>query len=1073
MPVFHTRTIESILEPVAQQVSQLVILHEEAEDGNAMPDLARPVQAVCAAVQNLVKVAKETAETSQDVILKQEMPIAYTRVEEASHLLVDASDMLRADPYSRPAREKLIDGARGILSGTSQLLLTFDEAEVRKIIRVCKSVLEYLAIAEVVETMEDLVTFVKNLTPGMTGMSKMVDARSKELTHQQHRESLAHSLQVVKDLTPVLISGIKIFVTTRRPQGLGIPEAIENRNYVVNKMSAEISEIIRVLQLTTYDEDSYDADDMTVMKKALASFMARLNQAREWLQNPNSEAGSLGERSLRQIIEDARRIGERCVGPERDEILRLCSELTAMVDQLSDFKAKGMVGQNRLWRLPYHLCQNNVMLILNEWLCKFGQTANFDAIIGICNAKITFGFTYDICPRYRNVCSLQAYCKIHSDTDISDTYQDMIISTQGNSPEAINLSRQIIDRLLDMDKRVQQAVSNFQQSGIRKPAPTIAGKMEQAMRWLSAPTMDDKGLGQQAVHELVREGRKLAQTCQEPDKSDLLRKCDSVERLARQLADLVNQGKGDSPEAQELARTVQEKLNDLRKKMDETLVKQIADVFLDTTSALKQLNNAAHAPADAPNREPEFGNKAGNFDQHSALLTQTAGRVADAGSCQNKKTVEGIKSTAGVIRDLTPQIIHAGKILLDNPDNQAASEHFELLKREWMNNMDKLTSLVDDAVDTVAFIKACEEAIARDSEMVKVAIKNVQVQSVVNGASNIARRANRVLMVAKREADNSEDPKFVDRVNDASDTLARSISPMVVDAKSVASNPKDANSQGRYFDSNTKLRDAVAGVREAVTVVDEAALAAAQEAAFPPPPDLSQLKLGDAAPPRPPLPEHETPPPRPPPPEEEEEEIAFPTPKPNQPIMTDSEDEEMAFPVDPNANEKIMVAAHQLHLEAQKWSSKGNEIVAAAKKMALLMAEMSRLVRGEGGNKRDLIRVAKEIALVADEVTRLAKEVAKQCTDKRIRTNLLQVCERIPTISTQLKILSTVKATMIGQSNVDSEEVDQATEMLVHNAQNLMQSVKETVREAEAASIKIRTDAGITLRWVRKKPWYQ
>ncbi|XP_035679741.1 vinculin-like isoform X11 [Branchiostoma floridae] len=977
MPVFHTRTIESILEPVAQQVSQLVILHEEAEDGNAMPDLARPVQAVCAAVQNLVKVAKETAETSQDVILKQEMPIAYTRVEEASHLLVDASDMLRADPYSRPAREKLIDGARGILSGTSQLLLTFDEAEVRKIIRVCKSVLEYLAIAEVVETMEDLVTFVKNLTPGMTGMSKMVDARSKELTHQQHRESLAHSLQVVKDLTPVLISGIKIFVTTRRPQdGKGIPEAIENRNYVVNKMSAEISEIIRVLQLTTYDEDSYDADDMTVMKKALASFMARLNQAREWLQNPNSEAGSLGERSLRQIIEDARRIGERCVGPERDEILRLCSELTAMVDQLSDFKAKGM----------------------------------------------------------------------------------------GNSPEAINLSRQIIDRLLDMDKRVQQAVSNFQQSGIRKPAPTIAGKMEQAMRWLSAPTMDDKGLGQQAVHELVREGRKLAQTCQEPDKSDLLRKCDSVERLARQLADLVNQGKGDSPEAQELARTVQEKLNDLRKKMDETLVKQIADVFLDTTSALKQLNNAAHAPADAPNREPEFGNKAGNFDQHSALLTQTAGRVADAGSCQNKKTVEGIKSTAGVIRDLTPQIIHAGKILLDNPDNQAASEHFELLKREWMNNMDKLTSLVDDAVDTVAFIKACEEAIARDSEMVKVAIKNVQVQSVVNGASNIARRANRVLMVAKREADNSEDPKFVDRVNDASDTLARSISPMVVDAKSVASNPKDANSQGRYFDSNTKesaqrlpgemdtLRDAVAGVREAVTVVDEAALAAAQEAAFPPPPDLSQLKLGDAAPPRPPLPEHETPPPRPPPPEEEEEEIAFPTPKPNQPIM---------------------VAAHQLHLEAQKWSSKGNEIVAAAKKMALLMAEMSRLVRGEGGNKRDLIRVAKEIALVADEVTRLAKEVAKQCTDKRIRTNLLQVCERIPTISTQLKILSTVKATMIGQSNVDSEEVDQATEMLVHNAQNLMQSVKETVREAEAASIKIRTDAGITLRWVRKKPWYQ
>ncbi len=199
--------------------------------------------------------------------------------------------------------------------------------------------------------------------------------------------------------------------------------------------------------------------------------------------------------------------------------------------------------------------------------------------------------------------------------------------------------------------------------------------------------------------------------------------------------------------------------------------------------------------------------------------------------------------------------------------------------------------------------------------------------------------------------------------------------------------------------------------------------------------------------------------------------------------------------------------------------------------MALLMAEMSRLVRGGTGNKRALIQCAKDIAKASDEVTRLAKEVAKQCTDKRIRTNLLQVsganisssrdlqivllikyisalwtlecllqvCERIPTISTQLKILSTVKATMLGRTNISEEESEQvrkqgtslikdlldwnwmqmilfgpkATEMLVHNAQNLMQSVKETVREAEAASIKIRTDAGLTLRWVRKTPWYQ
>ena len=42
------------------QVSQLVILHEEAEDGNAMPDLALPIQAVGAAVANLVQVRPQT-----------------------------------------------------------------------------------------------------------------------------------------------------------------------------------------------------------------------------------------------------------------------------------------------------------------------------------------------------------------------------------------------------------------------------------------------------------------------------------------------------------------------------------------------------------------------------------------------------------------------------------------------------------------------------------------------------------------------------------------------------------------------------------------------------------------------------------------------------------------------------------------------------------------------------------------------------------------------------------------------------------------------------------------------------
>ena len=57
--------------------------------------------------------------------------------------------------------------------------------------------------------------------------------------------------------------------------------------------------------------------------------------------------------------------------------------------------------------------------------------------------------------------------------------------------------------------------------------------------------------------------------------------------------------------------------------------------------------------------------------------------------------------------------------------------------------------------------------------------------------------------------------------------------------------------------------------------------------------------------------------------------------------------------------------------------------------------------------------------------------------------------------------------------DMDTEEDQEAMDMLVFNAQKLNQAVKETVRAAEAASIRVRSDAGFKLKWVRKQPWFQ
>lgn len=102
-----------------------------------------------------------------------------------------------------------------------------------------------------------------------------------------------------------------------------------------------------------------------------------------------------------------------------------------------------------------------------------------------------------------------------------------------------------------------------------------------------------------------------------------------------------------------------------------------------------------------------------------------------------------------------------------------------------------LSGLVDEAIDTKSLLDASEEAIKKDIDKCRVAMANVQPQMLVAGATSIARRANRVLLVAKREVENSEDPRFRDTVKHASDILSHTISPMVMDAKAVAGNIQD------------------------------------------------------------------------------------------------------------------------------------------------------------------------------------------------------------------------------------------------------------------------------------------
>lgn len=59
---------------------------------------------------------------------------------------------------------------------------------------------------------------------------------------------------------------------------------------------------------------------------------------------------------------------------------------------------------------------------------------------------------------------------------------------------------------------------------------------------------------------------------------------------------------------------------------------------------------------------------------------------------------------------MTPQVINAGKIRLNN-NSENANKHFENLRGEYSDALNRLRGFVDDAIDTGDFVRASEGVI--------------------------------------------------------------------------------------------------------------------------------------------------------------------------------------------------------------------------------------------------------------------------------------------------------------------------------------------------------------------------
>mmetsp|Transcript_28820 Transcript_28820/g.40586 ORF Transcript_28820/g.40586 Transcript_28820/m.40586 type:complete len:941 (+) Transcript_28820:76-2898(+) len=147
--------------------------------------------------------------------------------------------------------------------------------------------------------------------------------------------------------------------------------------------------------------------------------------------------------------------------------------------------------------------------------------------------------------------------------------------------------------------------------------------------------------------------------------------------------------------------------------------------------------------------------------------------------------------------------------------------------------------------------------------------------------------------------------------------------------------------------------------------------------------------------------------------------------------------------------DKIVAAARQVSK-----ATKESQLTQVAEQKSLLdiassiAKEMELLsLAAKNNSKADMITCAKRIAEMIGKIQGFSTEIANKCTDPILKNQLLSISKVPKNFAVQLKIISAVKAT-------SGENDNTAKIQLVTCAQGLANSVVQTVKAAESASLK-------------------
>lgn len=202
------------------------------------------------------------------------------------------------------------------------------------------------------------------------------------------------------------------------------------------------------------------------------------------------------------------------------------------------------------------------------------------------------------------------------------------------------------------------------------------------------------------------------------------------------------------------------KTRDLRRQLRKAVVDHVSDSFLETTTPLIDLIEAAKSGNEKRVRE-----KADIFTKHAEKLVEVANLVCSMSN--NEDGVKMVRYAAAQIESLCPQVINAASILTVRPNSKVAQENMAAYRQAWEVQVRILTEAVDDITTIDDFLAVSENHILEDVNKCVMALQVGDAKDLRGTAGSIQGRSSRVCNVVEAEMDNYEPCIYTKRVLEA------------------------------------------------------------------------------------------------------------------------------------------------------------------------------------------------------------------------------------------------------------------------------------------------------------------